>query len=419
MVGEGLLPFQTGKIRRVQVTKVSIESPSVSAPPQSHPRRPHRHGRPSAAATRSWCRACVHEDRRRRATVAQVEHLRPPGPAWCGLPWIAAPTPGLGGDPQAAPRPIFRSICRRTTGWPREVAPWVDKIRYNPGHLYHHERNLPWQDKVRFLVDAGREARLRLSGGRELRIGRSGPAREICGRRLAQSMLARHWSIAIVGPAGLHAVLCFAEGLRSGGSGGSQSPFRRRAARRAAALGCDRGGHAARGNSQDPRGARQLLARGIGDTIRVSLTVPLPGSRRRSRPERRSWPTRRRESFSARWRKSRAFEHHQLSELFPRGKRSLHRTGPAGSASSRVRRRLSDHDRGDGLPREWAGRNRHADLGLWCGPTTVNLKRGDTRLGAFSYTEILPRLEEELHRLVKSKAEERPSPNVESQMSKE
>ena len=33
------------------------------------------------------------------------------------------------------------------------VAPHVDKIRYNPGHLYHHEREKPWQDKVRYLAD--------------------------------------------------------------------------------------------------------------------------------------------------------------------------------------------------------------------------------------------------------------------------
>src|SRR5215211_1068679 len=33
-----------------------------------------------------------------------------------------------------------------------EVAPWIDKIRYNPGHLHHHERQRPWQDKVKFLV---------------------------------------------------------------------------------------------------------------------------------------------------------------------------------------------------------------------------------------------------------------------------
>ena len=33
------------------------------------------------------------------------------------------------------------------------VAPFVDKIRYNPGHLYHHERKKPVLDKVKFLVD--------------------------------------------------------------------------------------------------------------------------------------------------------------------------------------------------------------------------------------------------------------------------
>ena len=34
-----------------------------------------------------------------------------------------------------------------------EVAPSVDKLRYNPGHLYHHEPTKPWQEKVRFIAD--------------------------------------------------------------------------------------------------------------------------------------------------------------------------------------------------------------------------------------------------------------------------
>ena len=34
-----------------------------------------------------------------------------------------------------------------------DVAPHVDKVRYNPGHLYHHEREKPWQEKVKFIVD--------------------------------------------------------------------------------------------------------------------------------------------------------------------------------------------------------------------------------------------------------------------------
>ncbi len=38
-----------------------------------------------------------------------------------------------------------------------KLAPHVDKLRYNPGHLYHHEREKPWQDKVRYLIDIARD----------------------------------------------------------------------------------------------------------------------------------------------------------------------------------------------------------------------------------------------------------------------
>jgi (E)-4-hydroxy-3-methylbut-2-enyl-diphosphate synthase len=33
------------------------------------------------------------------------------------------------------------------------VAPYVDKIRYNPGHLCHHERSKPVSEKVAFLAE--------------------------------------------------------------------------------------------------------------------------------------------------------------------------------------------------------------------------------------------------------------------------
>jgi len=36
------------------------------------------------------------------------------------------------------------------------VAPHVDKIRYNPGHLWHHERAKPVREKVAYLVDVAR-----------------------------------------------------------------------------------------------------------------------------------------------------------------------------------------------------------------------------------------------------------------------
>src|SRR5213595_3337399 len=37
------------------------------------------------------------------------------------------------------------------------VAPHVQKLRYNPGHLYHIEREKSVQQKVRYLVDVARE----------------------------------------------------------------------------------------------------------------------------------------------------------------------------------------------------------------------------------------------------------------------
>ena len=38
-----------------------------------------------------------------------------------------------------------------------KVAPYVDKIRYNPGHLYHHERDKPARDKVAYIVGVARD----------------------------------------------------------------------------------------------------------------------------------------------------------------------------------------------------------------------------------------------------------------------
>jgi (E)-4-hydroxy-3-methylbut-2-enyl-diphosphate synthase len=50
------------------------------------------------------------------------------------------------------------------------------------------------------------------------------------------------------------------------------------------------------------------------------------------------------------------------------------------------------------------GETDDADLGLWCGPHHVNLKRAGRLLGAFTYAEILPRLQAELDDLIASQA---------------
>jgi (E)-4-hydroxy-3-methylbut-2-enyl-diphosphate synthase len=46
------------------------------------------------------------------------------------------------------------------------------------------------------------------------------------------------------------------------------------------------------------------------------------------------------------------------------------------------------------------GETDDADLGLWCGPRYVNLKRREESLGAFGYDEVLGRLREELEGMI-------------------
>ena len=44
------------------------------------------------------------------------------------------------------------------------------------------------------------------------------------------------------------------------------------------------------------------------------------------------------------------------------------------------------------------GETDDADLGLWCGPRTVNFKRGEESIGSYTYEEIIPALEEEIRK---------------------
>ena len=46
------------------------------------------------------------------------------------------------------------------------------------------------------------------------------------------------------------------------------------------------------------------------------------------------------------------------------------------------------------------GETDDADLGLWCGPNFVNLKRSGEPLGQFPYDEILGKLKSELDSLI-------------------
>ena len=96
-------------------------------------------------------------------------------------------------------------------------------------------------------------------------------------------------------------------------------------------LGVTEAGMPPEGIIKTRRALEQLIPLGIGDTIRVSLTVPNSRKQRRNR--------RRAGRFSRRHRGRPGplgvdpwpadAEHHQLPQLFASGERSLYRAGPA------------------------------------------------------------------------------------------
>src|SRR2546425_6849630 len=148
----------------------------------------------------------------------------------------------------------------------------------------------------------------------------------------------------------------------------------------------------------------QLISRGIGDTIRVSLTLPndrkgeeiaagrlilddIAHRRFRSVPENLG----RRLNIISCPSCSRV-ENQAFVEL-------AERVRDMASYAQRYAITIAVMGCRVNGPGETDG----ADLGLWCAPTHVNLKRGADTLGTFDYDEVLPRLKVELDRLIASR----------------
>ena len=282
-----------------------------------------------------------------------------------------------------------------------KVAPYVNKVRYNPGHLYHHEREKPWQEKVKFLADVAGENDCAMRVG--VNCGSVDPAKL---EKYEESdsitpMLESAWEHCELLDARLHALLRLAQGFRSAESDRGESSLRRAAPRRAAAPGRDRSRHAARGNHQDARGVRAIdqsrhrrhdsrfahrAQRAQGEEIAAGrqILADIAAGRVRSVVDYGlktlniiSCPSCSR------------VENEAFIEL-AQDVKELTRYAADYAITIAVM----------GCRVNGPGETDDADLGLWCGPNFVNLKRGSAELGAYPYDAILPRLKQELDELI-------------------
>jgi (E)-4-hydroxy-3-methylbut-2-enyl-diphosphate synthase len=282
------------------------------------------------------------------------------------------------------------------------VAPHVAKLRYNPGHLYHHEREKPWQEKVKYLAGVASEHDCAMRVG--VNCGSVDPAKK--------EKYDPHDSISPM----LESALDHCEFLDSIGftrycvSLKDSDPRQvievnqRFATERPDVplhLGVTEAGMPPDGVIKTRIAFEQLIGRGIGDTIRVSLTVP---NNRKS------------EEIAAGRKILDDIANGRVRSVVDFGLDTLNIISCP--SCSRVEneafielaqqvKELTAYARDHkltiavmGCRVNGPGETDDADLGLWCGPNFVNLKKGPEEIGAFSYEEILPRLKTELDRLI-------------------
>jgi (E)-4-hydroxy-3-methylbut-2-enyl-diphosphate synthase len=348
---------------------------------------------------------CATKTRDIDATVAQVQQLAAAG---AGVVRIA-----VDNDKEVA---ALKEIRAQTAGVTlsvdlqenyrvaASVAPWVDKIRYNPGHLHHVQRSRSIADKVDWLANVARDHDC------AVRIGVN------CGS-VAPEFLERHPGDqlqAIVESALYHCDLMerigfdrFVVSLKDSDPEkvvAANSRFSEARPDIPIHLGVTEAGMPPEGITKSRLAFEKLLARGIGDTIRVSLT--LPNERKHEEVE----------------------VGHQIIDDVANGRFiSVPDFGKGLNiiscpSCSRVEnesfvelaqqvRELTKYAAPHritiavmGCRVNGPGETDDADLGLWCGPTTVNLKKKDVKVGSYSYTDVLPRLRVELDRLIAERA---------------
>ncbi|QDU70039.1 (E)-4-hydroxy-3-methylbut-2-enyl-diphosphate synthase [Engelhardtia mirabilis] len=281
------------------------------------------------------------------------------------------------------------------------VAPFVDKLRYNPGHLHHHEKDKPVAEKVGFLVGVAKEHGLALRIG--VNAGSIAPEYRL---RYPDDQLE-----ALVRSAADHCALVDAHGFSEYVVSIKDSDPRtvidanlRFAELRPDVplhLGVTEAGMPPDGVIKTRIAFEQLLSRGIGDTLRVSLTVPFDDKGMEIAVGRELID----DISNGRFRSvpPNFFDGLNIVACPSCSRVENNRFVDLAQDVKEMTAFATDHDLTIavmGCRVNGPGETDDADLGLWCGPTTVNLKRGEEELGAFSYDEILGELRTALERLI-------------------
>jgi (E)-4-hydroxy-3-methylbut-2-enyl-diphosphate synthase len=285
------------------------------------------------------------------------------------------------------------------------VAPWVDKIRYNPGHLYHHQRDKTWQEKVEFIIQQAIQhdcaVRIGVNCGSvdPAKKEKYDPADSIT--PMLESALEHCDFVDSLG------FTRYVVSLKDSDPAKVVEVNQRFAKVRPDVplhLGVTEAGMPPDGIIKTRIAFEQLIGRGIGDTVRVSLTLPNP----RKPEEIEAGRTIVDDIYAGRVRSVVKLNEKALNIISCPSCSRVENEAFVDLAAQvkEMTAYAKDYEitiAVMGCRVNGPGETDDADLGLWCGPAKVNLKRGPEALGAFGYDEILGKLKHELDALIANK----------------
>ena len=338
------------------------------------------------------------------ATVAQVHQLEKAG---AGVVRIAVDNPK-----EAA---ALKEIRAQTTATlsvdlqenykvAEQVAPYVDKIRYNPGHLHHIEKGRTIPQKVAWLVDIARDHDVAIRIG--VNCGSVAPAflQQYPDSQMEALIQSTLYHCQLMDDLGF---VRFVVSLKDSDPAKVIEANTRFAQARPDVplhLGVTEAGLPPDGIIKSRLAFERLLANGIGDTIRVSLTLP---------------NERKHDEVTAGFQILEDVQEGRFISVPHFGKGMNIISCPSCSRVENEKfvelaqqvKEMTAYAKEHrltiavmGCRVNGPGETDDADLGLWCGPNFVNLKRGPTEVGAFPYDAILERLKQELDALIAKKA---------------
>ncbi|MCU1228962.1 MAG: 4-hydroxy-3-methylbut-2-en-yl diphosphate synthase [Acidobacteria bacterium] len=286
-----------------------------------------------------------------------------------------------------------------------KVAPFVQKLRYNPGHLYHLEREKNVREKVAYLVAVARD------NGNAMRIGVN--AGSVDPDKVSQYSHGDSIS-PMIDSALEHCAMLddlnfdqYVVSLKDSDPNKVIDANIRFAEARPDVplhLGVTEAGMPPDGIIKTRIAFEQLITRAIGDTIRVSLTLPFERKGDEITVGRQILD----DIATGRFRSVPRFEHKGLNIIScPSCSRVENEAFIELTQNVKeMTQYAKEHDitiAVMGCRVNGPGETDDADLGMWCAPSYVNLKRGEESLGQFTYDEILGRVRTELDRLIEEK----------------